>query len=203
MPSCSAPRPSGKDNSKAPRTECDVDLKVSDCQLCDDQFIVSNVAYCRASFDWRARRAQVGARGGVAPRPVVKRSRCAKPPLRWWRAMGIECRRCCPAGRRVPGDWSADEGQELAQLPRAQPTGGFVAGNAVYIPCDVARGWPGKRRWQGFPIDHRMNSRGRDASSVGNQSWRGTSWRAARLRARQERLDAYHLASAALRAVAQ
>jgi len=39
----------------------------------------------------------------------------------------------------MPGDLSAAKGQELAPLPQAPLTAGFVAGNAVYIPCDVAR----------------------------------------------------------------
>jgi len=42
-----------------------------------------------------------------------------------------------------------------------------------------------------------------DAGSVDDHSWRWTGWWPARLRAGQERLDAYHLASTAFRAVAQ
>ena len=102
----------------------------------------------------------------------------------------------------MPGDWSAAEGQELAQLPWAPLTVGFVAGNAAYSPCDVACGWPGTGVWQELPIGQRMKSRGRDARSAGDQSWRGTNWRVARLRAGQEGLDAHHLAAVALRAVA-
>ena len=80
---------------------------------------------------------------------------------------------------------------------------GLVAVDALQVARDVARGWLAQWAGQGFPIGRRMMSRGRDATGVGDHSWRGTGWRAARLRAGQERLDANHPASSALRAVAQ
>ena len=54
--------------------------------------------------------------------------------------MGIEHRRCCFAGRCMPGDLSAAKGQELAQLPRAPLKASFVAGDGVQIPCMFAGG---------------------------------------------------------------
>ena len=54
--------------------------------------------------------------------------------------MGIECRRCRFARRCVPGDLSAAEGQELAQLPRAPLKASFVAGDGLQIPSESARG---------------------------------------------------------------
>ena len=117
--------------------------------------------------------------------------------------MGIECRRCRLAGRCVPGDWSAAKWHELSQRPRAPLTAGFGGRDALQIPCDVARSWPGTGARQGLSIGQRMNSRGRHVGSVDDHSWRRTHGWPARLRAGQDRLDAHHLASVALWAVAQ
>jgi hypothetical protein len=73
---------------------------------------------CRESFDWRARRADVGQRDDADPRPVAKRSRCAKPPHRRWRAMGIECCRRRFEAREVARRRQADE---LPAVPLVSP----------------------------------------------------------------------------------